>query len=119
MKHYKYWRVIPFTTLVLIPFIKIYYAGALFFTIWMLIFLIKRNYSKKISTTEIENIATGIGKKNELEKLYKNLMKKVHPDKNSNRLELAKEYAEKINIHRYNYNEMKKLSDEIEQVFKF
>lgn len=118
MKHYKYWRVIPFTTLVLIPFIKIYYTSALFFTTWMLIFLMKRNYSKKISSTEIENIAIGIGKKNELEKLYKDLIKKVHPDKNSNRSELAKEYSEKINNHRYNYNEMKKLSEEIEQVFK-
>ena len=91
----------------------------LFFMTWVLLFLLKRNYSKKILSTEIDNIAKGIAKKNELEKLYKDLMKKVHPDKNSNRIELAKEYSEKINKHRYNYNEMNKLSKEIEQVFKF
>lgn len=117
MKHYKILGIIPFATLVLIPFIKIYYVIAIFFIAWLCIYFIKKNYSKKLSSNEIENVAIGIGKKNELEKLYKDLIKKVHPDKNPDNLELSKEYSEKINKYRFNFNELKKLEVEIMKVF--
>lgn len=118
MKPNKIWNIIPFTALILIPFINIYYVISIFCFLWLCVFLFKKSFTKKLSSKEIENVALGIGKKNELEKLYKDLMKKVHPDKNSNRLELANEYSEKINNHRYNYDEMKKLAEDIEQIFK-
>ncbi len=70
-----------------------------------------------MSSNEIENVAIGIGKKNELEKLYKDLIKKVHPDKNLDNLELSKEYSEKINKYRFNYSELKKLEADINKVF--
>ena len=117
MKYYKILGVIPFVTLTLIPFIKIYYVVAIFFIAWLCIFLIKKNYTKKLSTKEIENVAKGISKKHELEKLYKDLIKKVHPDKNLNNLELSKEYSEKINKFRFNFDELKKLETEINKLF--
>jgi len=110
-------RILPFTALILIPFIKIYYVIIVFFIIWLSVFLLKYYYSKKLSSKEILNVAAGIGQKNVLEKLYKDLIKKVHPDKNLNNIELSKDYSEKLNKYRFNFDELKKLEAEINELF--
>ncbi len=117
MKSNSILRILPFAALILIPFIKIYYVIIIFFIIWLCIFLIKYYYSKKLSSKEIVNVATGIVKKNELERLYKDLIKKVHPDKNLNNLELSKDYSEKLNKYRFNFDELKKIEAEINELF--
>ena len=42
-------------------------------------------------------------------KLYKELIIKAHPDRNPNNIELAKTLSQQITENRYNYAELKKL----------
>lgn len=46
--------------------------------------------------------------------LYKELIKKSHPDKHPQKEKLAKEIAELVNNNRYNYRELLKLKERIE-----
>jgi sensor histidine kinase YesM len=110
-------KVIPFSSLFLIFVLSIKYVVLIFTLLWFSSFIIIKFYSKKLSKKVIDDIATSISKKDELEKIYKELTKKVHPDKNLDRIELAEEYSRKINEHRYNYNELKKLEQEINSRF--
>jgi hypothetical protein len=114
---YKAWNILPLLSLTLIPFISVYYVVTLFIILWLLIFFIKKKFSKKVESLDIDNIVTGISKKDEMEKLYKTLIKKVHPDKNPSMKTIADEYTAKLNQHRYNHDELNKLANEIDQVF--
>ena len=115
---HKAWNFLPLLSLILIPFISIYYVVTLFIILWLVVFFIKKKFSKKIESLDINNIVTGISKKDEMEKLYKTLIKKVHPDKNLSKKILADEYTAKLNQHRYNHDELNKLANEIMEVFK-
>lgn len=47
--------------------------------------------------------------------LHKELIRKAHPDKNSEKVELAQELSELINLNRFNYRELLKLKERIEK----
>ena len=46
--------------------------------------------------------------------LHKELIRKAHPDKHSDKEELAKEITDLINENRYNYRELLRLKERIE-----
>lgn len=66
---------------------------------------------KKEKIDEGLNVVEGISK---AKKLYKELILKSHPDKHSEKEELAKEITELVNNNRYNYRELLKLKERIE-----
>lgn len=110
-------RIIPFFTLILIPFINVYYTLIFFVIIWFAAFFAKKQIIKAIPEKEIENIAQGITRKNELNRLYRELSFKVHPDRNHNNKDLAEKYSQLLNEHRYNYNKIKELEQVINKLF--
>lgn len=66
--------------------------------------LFSRN-KKTIEHNEV-NVVDSIVK---ARKLYKELIIKAHPDRNPNNIELAKTLSQQITENRYNYAELKKL----------
>ena len=66
--------------------------------------LFSRN--KKVIEHNEVNVVDSIVK---ARKLYKELIIKAHPDRNPNNIELAKTLSQQINENRYNYAELKKL----------
>ena len=66
---------------------------------------------KKVKIDEGLNVVDGISK---AKKLYKELILKSHPDKHPEKEELAKEFTEQINNNRYNYRELLKLKERID-----
>lgn len=46
--------------------------------------------------------------------LYKELIRKAHPDRHADKVELAQTITEEINKNRYNYQELLRLKDLIE-----
>lgn len=82
-------------------------------------FLLGRRSNKKrskIKTDDIHNIVNGISQKENLAALYKSLIKKVHPDKNPDNLELSKKYTALINNNRRNYRELLSLENKINSI---
>ena len=73
--------------------------------------------NNKMDIADIENVALGIGKSDELEKLYKKLIKIVHEDKNMEKIDLAREYTQLLNQNRYNYNNLKSIEEKINRFF--
>ena len=73
---------------------------------------------EKVHSKDINNIIKGIGKKEDLAILYKSLVKRVHPDKNQDNLELAEKFTTLINKNRRNYQELLSLENEINLTFK-
>lgn len=71
--------------------------------------LSRKNRKKAIleSANVVESIASA-------KALHKELIRKSHPDKNPMKVELAHELSELININRYNYHELLKLKERIE-----
>ena len=61
---------------------------------------------KKVVEHNEVNVVDSIVK---AKKLYKELIIKAHPDKNPNNLELAKTISQQVAENRYNYAELKKL----------
>lgn len=66
---------------------------------------------RKERLNESNNVVESIAKS---KMLYKELIKKSHPDKHPQKEKLAKEIAELINNNRYNYRELLKLKERIE-----
>lgn len=62
-------------------------------------------------THEEENVVESIVK---AKKMYKELILKAHPDRHTDKSELAQSITERINQNRYNYQELLKLRDLIE-----
>lgn len=75
---------------------------------WLFKFFRKR---KKVNIDEGLNVVEGISK---AKKLYKELILKSHPDRHPEKEELAKDITEQININRYNYRELLKLKERID-----
>lgn len=46
-------------------------------------------------------------------KLHKKLILQAHPDRNQNNIKLAKELAEEINCNRFNYKELLRLQERV------
>ena len=67
-------------------------------------------YYRKDRYNESNNIVTSLAK---AKPLYKELIRKSHPDKNPHKRELANELTELINNNRYNYQELMKLKERI------
>lgn len=67
----------------------------------------KRNEMISESTNIVESIASA-------KSLHKELIRKAHPDKNPKKVELAQEITELLNMNRYNYRELLKLKERIE-----
>lgn len=66
---------------------------------------------RKERLNEGNNVVESIAKS---KMLYKELIKKSHPDKHPQKEKLAKEIAELVNNNRYNYRELLKLKERIE-----
>ncbi|NDO56312.1 hypothetical protein FMN12_21725 [Bacteroides acidifaciens] len=66
---------------------------------------------RKERLNESNNVVESIAKS---KMLYKELIKKSHPDKHPQKEKLAKEIAELVNNNRYNYRELLKLKERIE-----
>lgn len=66
---------------------------------------------RKERLNESNNVVESIAKS---KMLYKELIKKSHPDKHPQKEKLAKEIAALVNDNRYNYQELLKLKERIE-----
>lgn len=73
--------------------------------------ILKREKKEKSNREEV-NVVISIAK---AKTLYKELIIKVHPDKHPLKEELAKELTEQINNSRYNYKELIRIKERIEQ----
>ena len=93
----------------------------IFAILWFIIPFIrgfsKKRNAEKFNSRDIENITLGIGKADELEKLYKKLIIIVHPDKNPDKVDLATKFTELLNQNRRNYTGLKDLEEEISKFF--
>lgn len=70
-----------------------------------------RPSSQKMCTREETNIVQSIVN---AKSLYKELIAKAHPDRNTFKEDLAKALTEEINNNRYNYRELLKLKQRVE-----
>ena len=116
------WRLIPFSVFIATPYINWYLILIIFLLVWFIIHFIKgffpkKSMNNKMDIADIENVALGIGKSDELEKLYKKLIKIVHEDKNMEKIDLAREYTQLLNQNRYNYNNLKSIEEKINRFF--
>ena len=66
---------------------------------------------RKERLNESNNVVESIAKS---KMLYKELIKKSHPDKHPQKEELAKEITDLVNSNRYNYRELVKLKERID-----
>ena len=76
-----------------------------------LLSFIKQFFSNKTHQREELNVINSIAM---AKKLYKELVVKTHPDKHLDKIELAQSLMEQINNNRYNYRELLKLKEQIE-----
>ena len=67
----------------------------------------KRKETFSESVNVVESIASA-------KSLHKELIRLAHPDKNPMKIELAQEITELLNMNRYNYRELLKLKERIE-----
>lgn len=67
---------------------------------------------RKERLKESNNVVESIAKS---KMLYKELIRKSHPDKHPRKEELAKEFTELVNNNRYNYRELLRLKKLIEK----
>lgn len=67
---------------------------------------------RKERLKESNNVVESIAKS---KMLYKELIRKSHPDKHPHKEELAKEFTELVNNNRYNYQELLRLKKLIEK----
>jgi len=82
--------------------------------IWNLPKFFKRKSSSK--TKDLEKSMTNIMQSfSHSQPLYKKLIRQCHPDNfiNSEQRERAVEYSKRINQNRYDYSELKKIEEEI------
>lgn len=77
---------------------------------WFKRLLLSRK-NRKATISESVNIVESIAS---AKSLHKELIRKTHPDKNPMKLELAQELTELLNMNRYNYRELLKLKERIE-----
>ena len=78
---------------------------------WFKRFFLSRKNRKEVireSVNVIESIASA-------KALHKELIRKAHPDKNPEKVDLAQELSELINVNRFNYRELLKLKERIEK----
>ena len=66
---------------------------------------------RKERLNESSNVVESIAKS---KVLYKELIRKSHPDKHPQKEELAMEFTELVNNNRFNYRELLKLKERIE-----
>ncbi len=73
------------------------------------LFLSRKNRKEAMleSVNVVESIASA-------KALHKELIIKAHPDKNPTKVELAQELSELINVNRFNYRELLKLKERVE-----
>ena len=69
-------------------------------------------FKRTIKRNESTNVVNGIAK---ARKLYKELILKVHPDRNQEQKEIAEELIQRINENKYNYEALLLLKQEIEE----
>ena len=77
---------------------------------WFKRFFLSRKNRKEAmleSANVVESIASA-------KTLHKELILKAHPDKNPTKVELAQELSELINVNRFNYRELLKLKERVE-----
>ena len=72
---------------------------------------LRKFFKRKTSKHEEMNVVNSIAK---AKKLYKELILMAHPAKHKDNAELAQSLTEKINNNRYNYDELLKLKEIIE-----
>ena len=70
-----------------------------------------RRHKKVVEHNEV-NVVDSIVK---ARKLYKELILKAHPDKNPDNVDLAKTLSQQVTENRYNYAELKKLQQIINE----
>lgn len=77
----------------------------------------KKKIDKSLLPQEDEtaNIVASMSKSH---KLYKKLVLLAHPDRNPGKTEIAHEIMEQINIYRYNYRELSKLEQRVNNELK-
>lgn len=73
------------------------------------LFISRKN--RKAAMQESGNVVKSIAS---AKNLHKELIRKAHPDKNPMKAELAQELSELININRFNYHELLKLKERVE-----
>lgn len=78
--------------------------------IWFKRLLISRK-NRKAAMQESVNVVESIAS---AKALHKELIRKAHPDKNPMKIDLAQELSELININRFNYRELLKLKERVE-----
>ncbi len=109
--------MLPFSVFITVDYLNIYIVFAIFLILWIIIPFIRGYFLKKINKDDVQNIAIGISKSSELEKLYKKLIVLVHPDKNLDKIDIAIEYTQLLNDNRYNYAQLKELEEKIKTTF--
>lgn len=77
---------------------------------WFKRLLISRK-NRKAAMQESVNVVESIAS---AKALHKELIRKAHPDKNPMKIDLAQELSELININRFNYRELLKLKERVE-----
>ena len=77
---------------------------------WFKRLFLSRKHRKEAISESINVVESIAGAKT----LHKELIRKAHPDKNPIKIELAQELTELINLNRYNYRELLKLKERIE-----
>lgn len=77
----------------------------------MFAFFKRLRLRRKIHIDEGLNVVEGISK---AKTLYKELIRKAHPDRHPQKEELAKEITEAINNNRYNYRGLLELKKRVE-----
>ncbi len=73
------------------------------------LFISRKN--RKAAMQESVNVVESIAS---AKALHKELIRKAHPDKNPMKIDLAQELSELININRFNYRELLKLKERVE-----
>jgi hypothetical protein len=103
----------------MIPNIIYSIIAGLFCILFVFLFIKKRRRNKiKKENVDISNIVIGVTKKDEMEKLYKDLTKLIHPDKNPERLDISSRYMAMLNESRRDYHKLTSLKSEIESIFR-
>ena len=77
--------------------------------------LARMRFRKSIKSDESTNVVDGIVK---ARKLYKELCLAAHPDKHSEKLEMAKDLTQRITANKHNYAALVALKKEIEETLK-
>ena len=77
---------------------------------WFKRLFLSRKHSKEAISESINVVESIAGAKT----LHKELIRRAHPDKHSDKEELAKEITDLVNENRYNYRELLRLKKRIE-----